>query len=42
MYFFDAIRNQTSNKRYVLESIKSRSKVHEKDMSRKGDLKFDQ
>ena len=31
-YFFDVVRNITSNKNYFLESIKRRSKVHEKNM----------
>ena len=32
-HFFDAIRNQTSNKKYLLELIKRSSKVHEQNMS---------
>ena len=41
-YFFDVVRNQTSNKNiYLLELIKKRSKVREKNMSHKRDLNFD-
>ena len=32
-YFFDALRNQTLNKNYLLELIKKRSKVHGMNMS---------
>ena len=41
-YFFDVVRNQTSNKKYPLELMKSRLKVYEKFMSRKRALNFDQ
>ena len=40
-YFFDVVRNQTSNKKYLLVLIKTRSKVHEK-MLRELALKFGQ
>ena len=34
-YFFDVVRNQASNKNYLLRLIKRRPKVHEKATSRK-------
>ena len=39
-YFFDAVKNQFSNKKYILELIKKGSKVHEKNLSRERFLKF--
>ena len=33
-YFIDAVRNQTSDKSYLLELTKSRSKVHKNNSSR--------
>ena len=40
-YFCDAMRNQTSNKvKRLIELIKKRSKVHEKNMSRASALNF--
>ena len=36
------MRNETPNKKYLLEFIKRRSKVHQKNMSREGALRFDQ
>ena len=41
-HFFDTVRNQTSNRKYLPELIKRRSKVHQKNMSREPPLSFDQ
>ena len=41
-YFFDVMRNQTSNKKHLLELIKRKSEVHEKIMKCKPALNFDQ
>ena len=41
-YFFDVVRNQASNKNYLLRLIKWRPKVHEKATSRKHALNNDQ
>ena len=40
-YFFDVVGNQTSNKKYLLESIKGRSKVRKMNMPREFGLSFD-
>ena len=39
--FFDLVRNQTTNKNYLLELTKGRSKVREKNMSRELALTLD-
>ena len=41
-WFFDVARNETSNIKYILELIKRRPKVHEKNISREWALNFDQ
>ena len=40
--FTYAVGNQISNWKYLLELIKGRSKVHQRNMSRKRGLNFDQ
>ena len=39
-YFFDVVRNQTSNKKHLLQLIKRRSRCHQKNMSHECDLIF--
>ena len=39
-HFFDAVKNQFSNKKYILELIKRRSKAQEKNILREHFLKF--
>ena len=41
-YFFDVVRNKTTNKKYLLELIKRRSKVNEKGTSDERNLNLDQ
>ena len=41
-YFFDVVRNQTLNGKYLLDFTQRRSSVHEKDISGKHALKFGQ
>ena len=41
-YFFVAVRNQTSNKKYLLKLIRRKSKIHEKNISGESSLSFDQ
>ena len=40
-YFFDAVRNRTSNRKYLLGLIKRRSKVYQKNMSCERTSNFD-
>ena len=40
-YFLDAVRNQYSNSKYLLELIKRKSKVHQKNKSLEGTLNYD-
>ena len=40
--FFDSIRNQTSNRKYIQGLIKRRLKVHQRKKSRERILNFDQ
>ena len=40
LHFFDFVRNQTLNKKILLELIKRRSKVQKNNMSRKRALNF--
>ena len=42
LHFFDFVRNQTLNKKILLELIKRRSKVQKNNMSREHALNFDQ
>ena len=41
-YFFDLVSNRTSNKKYLLQLIKRRSKDHRNNNSREHALNFDQ
>ena len=41
-YFFDVLRNQTSNKKYLLELMKRRKKFYKSFISRDRTLHFDQ
>ena len=40
--FLDVVRKKLQTKKYLLELIKRRSKVHEKNLSRKSALNFNQ
>ena len=42
LHFFDFVRNQTLNKKILLELIKRRSEVQKNNMSREHALNFDQ
>ena len=41
-YFFDGVRNQFSNSKYLFKLIETRSKVHAKNLLRERVLNFDQ